>query len=139
MNLHPSTCIRTATLCILAMFASASAAQQPEPGGARLDQLLRALRPTCARLVQQIASQQEMSLSLVAKPINTASVCTCAERKFAADPRLKRFWPLSEKDMQTPIQSEQVKSYMTARMITSILECLTQELEGSLQSAELPQ
>ena len=41
--------------------------------------------------------------------------------------------------MKEPIQSDEVKSYITARMITSNLECLAQDLEESLQSAELPQ
>ncbi len=139
MSLHLNIFIGIAALCISSMCASASTAQQPEPDAARRDQLLRALRPSCERMIQQIGSQQEMSLSLSAKPIDTASVCNCAERKFAADHRLQRFWLLSEKDMRTPVQSEQVKSYMTARMVTSILECVTQELEESLQSAELPQ
>lgn len=139
MNLHLNRCTLIAALCILSMCATVSTAQQPELGAVRLDQLLKLLRPSCERLVAQIASQPEISLSLASKPINTAYVCTCAEMKFAADPRLQKFWTLSEKDMKTPIQSAQVKSYMTARMITSILECVSQELEGSLQGTELPQ
>lgn len=114
-------------------------AQQASTATARREQLLHALRPMCEKLTLQITTRKELSLALSVRPVDTASVCNCAESSFSADPRLARLWALSEKDMSEPIQSEQVKSYVTGRIITSILECLANEMSMSLGNAELPQ
>jgi hypothetical protein len=113
-------------------------AQQASAGPARREQLLNALRPICAKLTLQITTLRELTFALSARPVDTASVCNCAESGLSADPRLAQFWALSEKDMSEQTQSEQVKSYITGRSITSILECLSNELNKSLGSAELP-
>ena len=124
-------------VCFLA--SAISNAQDTSIGQARQKQLLQALRPICERFVLQIVTQKEIQPALTVRPIDTTSVCNCAEAKISADPRLERFWPLSEKDMKGRMESDEVKSYITVRMITSNLECLAQDLETSLQSAELPQ
>lgn len=113
-------------------------AQQASIGSTRREQLLHALRPTCENLTTEITSRREISLALSVRPVDTALVCNCAESRFSGDARLAEFWALSEKDMTEPSQSEQVKSYMTARFITSILGCLADQLNTSLGSAELP-
>lgn len=133
-----SKCIRTILFLVVGAALVPANAQQASKVPERREQLLHALRPVCEKMTVQIATQKELSLALSVRPIDSASVCNCAESSFSADPRLAKFWGLSEQDMSEPIQSEQVKSYMTGRIITSILECLANELNMSLRSAELP-
>lgn len=136
-----SNCIRTTLFLVVGpvlWVQSPADAQQASAGPARREQLLYVLRPICEKLTLQITTQRELSLALSVRPVDTASVCNCAESSFSTDPRLAKFWALSEKDMSEPIQSEQVKSYMTGRIITSILECLANELNMPLGSTALP-
>lgn len=135
-QLFKLVCLATAFSSL--MLTSPAPAQLSSVGIERREQLLSSLRPACERMVLQITSHREIALALSVRPIESSDVCNCAEAKISSDPRLEKFWPLSERDMKEPIESEQVKSYITGRMITSVLQCLSQEFDTSLGKAPLP-
>lgn len=139
MNTPGTRTAHFALLCLSLCAATICNAQDTSVGQARRTQLLQALRPICERFVGQIATQNDIQLALTARPIDTPAVCQCAASRISADPRLERLWPRSARDVQEPRESDEIKSYITARMIASNLECLARDLETSLQSAELPQ
>lgn len=138
--MKPQLCklVYLATVFSSLILVSPATAQLSSVGIERREQLLSALRPACERMVFQITTHREITLALSARPIQTSDVCNCSEAKISSDPRLEKFWPLSERDMKGSIESEQVKSYITGRMITSVLQCLSQEFDTSLGKAPLP-
>lgn len=128
----------TTGVCTILFAISPVGAQTGPKRPLGLESLLGAIRPHCERLVLQITQTREFALSLSARPVHAEAVCTCSDARFAADPRLSKFWGLPSDELGELFRSDPLKSYLASRMITSVLECLGPELDRSLQSAELP-
>lgn len=103
-----------------------------------LDMMGKMMGAACPAMVTQMTSKLEGQEALKAKPINTQEVCGCTTNAFMADQKMKGFLKPGDPDAKQKIESTAFKSYMSVRLMSSIFNCLNQQMEVALQAAALP-
>ncbi|HTR01367.1 MAG TPA: hypothetical protein VMH83_15320 [Candidatus Acidoferrum sp.] len=112
--------------------ATTSEANAAEP--AKPSVVIQMMSATCPVLVGQLTGRPEMATILKARPVDVASVCTCASLAMNADAKLKaRFVG----DSPAALSDERVKAYLMVRLFSSVFSCLTPELDASLKATPL--
>lgn len=126
----PRTCIITAALFAL---SAAVAAQGPAGGnpsdGVSIPQLVAA---QCPKFTSQLVDRPELKPVLSQRPVDVSAVCTCTQRSFVADARLKKALDVDDQALAERLKDERMRSYLTMRLMASVLGCLTPELERAL-------
>jgi hypothetical protein len=96
------------------------------------------VRPACERVILQFTTREDQRAIHAARPVDEKAVCTCLQAKFLADPRLAKYWGRQQQVQTSEFSTDNLKTYTIARMVASGLECLTLELNLSLDSMSLP-
>ena len=126
----PRTCIITAALFAL---SAAVAAQGPAGGhpsdGVSIPQLVAA---QCPKFTSQLVDRPELKPVLSQRPVDVSAVCNCTQRSFVADARLKKALDVDDQALAERLKDERMRSYLTMRLMASVLGCLTPELERAL-------
>jgi hypothetical protein len=64
--------------------------------------------------------------------VDIPAVCSCTQRSFLADTRLQRAIDVKDEVLVERMKDERMRAYLTIRLMASVLECLTPELERAL-------
>jgi hypothetical protein len=126
------------TVASIFVFSASALGQAPArtiqtPSG-RVAELVSA---QCPRAASQLVDRPELKSILSQRPVDVAAVCTCTQRSFLADARLQAALNVDEQALPERMQNDQMRSYLTMRLMASVLACLTPELERSLAAASL--
>ena len=127
------TCIIVAAL--VAISASVGA-QTPggnnPPSSVSVSDLVAA---QCPKFTSQIVDRAELKTILSQRPVDIGAVCTCTQRSFVADARLQKALNVDDQVLVERMKDERMRGYLTVRLMTSVLACLTPELERALAAS----
>ena len=124
------TCIAVAAL--LAVGASVDA-QTPGAGNQSIPvSLPQLVAAQCPKFTSQLVDRPEFKSILSQRPVDIGAVCTCTQRSFVADARLQKSLNVDDQALVERMQDERMRSYLTVRLMASVLACLTPELERAL-------
>jgi hypothetical protein len=114
--------------------ASASAvAQVPSSGNPSGNvSVAQMVSSQCPKFSAQLTDRPELKSILSQRPVDISAVCTCTQRSFLADARLQLALNVDDQVLVERMQGEHMRSYLTMRLMASVLACLTPELERSL-------
>lgn len=125
-------------IAFAALVAGGASASAQTPGGGNqpsavtLPQLVAA---QCPKFTSQLVDRPEFKSILSRRPVDIAAVCTCTQRSFVADARLQKSLNVDDQALVERMQDERMRSYLTVRLMASVLACLTPELERALAAA----
>ena len=126
----PRTSIFTAALFALNAAVSAQGPAGANPSdGVSIPQLVAA---QCPKFTSQLVDRPELKPVLSQRPVDVGAVCTCTQRSFVADARLKKALDVDDQALAERLKDERMRSYLTMRLMASVLGCLTPELERAL-------
>lgn len=90
----------------------------------------------CPRLSAQLMERPEFAPVLKNRPIDNDVVCKCTGEKFAADKRLAQQFALDQPTLAQRMTTDNLRSYMTMRLMHSILSCLLPEMAATLEKSD---
>lgn len=70
---------------------------------------------------------------LIKHPIDYEKVCNCAHATFIEDSKLREFLNMAPNDTNT----DKVSSYVTIRLVSSMMACIAPELDAALVQTDL--
>ena len=108
--------------------AAPPAAEAPV-ASASIPQLVSA---QCPKFSSQLVDRPELKPILGQRPVDIPAVCSCTQRSFLADTRLQRAIDVKDEVLVERMKDERMRAYLTIRLMASVLECLTPELERAL-------
>jgi hypothetical protein len=111
--------------------APAPAAAAPAPS-ASVPQLVAA---QCPKFSAQLVDRPELKPILSQRPVDIPAVCTCTQRSFLADAKLQKVLNVDDQTLIETMKDERMRSYLTLRLMASVMECLTPELERAMTAA----
>jgi hypothetical protein len=103
-----------------------------QPSSASIPQLVAA---QCPKFSAQLVDRPELKPILSQRPVDIPAVCACTQRSFLADARLQKAINVDDQALAERMQDERMRSYLTIRLMASVLECLTPELERAMAAA----
>jgi hypothetical protein len=122
-------------IAVAAIFAFGASVDAQTPGGGSqssavsIPQLVAA---QCPKFTSQLVDRPEFKSILSQRPVDIGAVCTCTQRSFVADARLQKSLNVDDQALVERMQDERMRSYLTVRLMASVLACLTPELERAL-------
>ena len=90
----------------------------------------------CPQLASQLMDRPEFGPVLKNRPIDNAVVCKCTGDKFAADKRLAQQFSLDQPTLAQRMTTDHLRSYVTMRLMHSILTCLLPEMAATLEKSD---
>jgi hypothetical protein len=112
--------------------ASATHAQEAK----FLDQLVSG---TCAGFSAQLLERAEFRALITQRPIEAASVCSCAKGRMNSDRRLIALGSRENSEVVARLQNEEaLRSYVVGRAAHSVMACFSAELDASLAASKEP-
>ena len=114
--------------------ASASAEAQTTgavniTGAARVAQLVAT---TCPSFSSRLVDRPELKPLLGPHPVDISAVCACSQKAFVGDRRLQAALNVDEQTLADRMNDDPMRTYLTVRLMASVLACLSPELEKSL-------
>ena len=117
----------------VAVLAVPARAQSP------VDLLAKQVSAACPQFVGRLTANPSLAATSSTRPISDSAVCSCAESRIAADPRLRDSLSADQQALKSKLQNASVKSYVLLRMTESMLSCLASEFDASANAVVLPQ
>jgi hypothetical protein len=117
----------------VAVLTAPAQAQSP------VDLLAKQVSAACPQFVGRLTANPNLAATSSARPISDSAVCSCAESRIAADPRLRDSLSGDQQALKAKLQGPSVKSYVLLRMTESMLSCLATEFDASANAVVLPQ
>jgi hypothetical protein len=124
-----SSLIVAALLAISTSVEAQFVGTAPPQSGPSVPQLVAA---QCPKFTSQLVDRPELKPILSQRPVDVAAVCTCTQRSFVADTRLQKALDVDDQALIERMKDDRMRSYLTMRLMASVLECLTPELERAL-------
>jgi hypothetical protein len=90
----------------------------------------------CPRLSAQLMERPEFGPVLRDRPIDNAVVCKCTGEKFSTDKRLAQQFALDQPTLAQRMTTDHLRSYVTMRLMHSILSCLLPEMAATLEKSD---
>jgi hypothetical protein len=109
----------------------------PAPSNA-IVQLSEGMASMCPQLVQGFINP-DLAAAFIDRPIDTPSVCSCSTRALLADATLVSQFSVDLSVLTDRLESSNLKSYTIARIVSSAMTCLSQDISKSLAEVKLPQ
>jgi hypothetical protein len=127
-----SSILIAATFALSTSVAAQGPTAAPQPSTTSVPQLVAA---QCPKFSSQLVDRPELKPILSQRPVDIPTVCTCTQRSFLADARLQKALNVDDDTLVETMKDERMRSYLTLRLMTSVLECLTPELERAMTAA----
>jgi hypothetical protein len=124
-----SSILVAVTLAISTSVAAQGPTPTPQPSSTSVPDLVAA---QCPRFSSQLVDRPELKPVLSQRPVDIPTVCACTQRSFLADARLQKALNVDDQTLVETMKDERLRSYLTLRLMTSVLECLTPELERAM-------
>ena len=133
--MHHSTALilnrASATLLSLSISASSVEAQETRV----ISQLVDA---TCTSFLAPTLGRKEIATLAAVRGIDSRLVCSCANRSVEADPRLASLLGQADEAILRATEDPQLRSYVVGRVLNSVLQCFSQELDATLVASPIP-
>jgi uncharacterized protein VirK/YbjX len=123
------------SIIVAALFAISASVEAQTPGGgnqANGVSVADLVAAQCPKFTSQIVDRPELKSILSQRPVDIGAVCTCTQRSFLADARLQKALNVDDQALTERMKDERMRAYLTTRLMTSVLGCLTPELERAL-------
>jgi hypothetical protein len=123
--------------CIIAavLFAASASAEAQTAGTAAVSGAARVAQlvaTTCPAFSSRLVDRPELKPLLGPHPIDITAVCACAQKSFVGDRRLQAALNVDEQTLANRMNDDPMRTYLTVRLMASVLACLSPELEKSL-------
>jgi hypothetical protein len=123
------------SIIVAALFAISTSLEAQTPGGGNQPSsvsVAELVAAQCPKFTSQLVDRPELKSILSQRPVDISVVCACTQRSFLADARLQKALNVDDQALIETMQGERMKAYLTVRLMTSVLSCLTPELERAL-------
>ena len=90
---------------------------------------------TCNSFLAPILGKKEIATLATERSIDAAVVCPCASKNVYSDPRLSSFVAMSDETLLKATEPNAVRSYVIGRVLQSVLQCFSQELDSTLKAS----
>ena len=90
---------------------------------------------TCNSFLAPILGKKEIAALATERSIDAAVVCPCASKNVYSDPRLSSFVSMSDEIFLKATEPNAVRSYVIGRVLQSVLQCFSQELDSTLKAS----
>jgi hypothetical protein len=129
-----ATTMTTRTIItVAALFAiGGSAAAQAPNGDNQSISVAQLVAAQCPKFTSELVDRPELKLILSQRPVDISAVCTCTQRSFLTDARLQKALDVDGETLVERMKEERMRAYLTMRLMSSVLGCLTPELERAL-------
>jgi hypothetical protein len=108
----------------------------PAPSSASPQDVTKLIVAACPRVVSQMFQRPELGVILKERPIDTDAVCACTETSFRSDQRLQKEFLVDQASLARKMTSEHLRSYLTMRLMHSVLTCLLPEMAQTLDASD---
>ena len=123
--------IASAALLTLTISAAPVQAQETKVIGQLVD-------ATCTSFLAPVLGRKEIATLAAARGIDSRQVCSCANRSVAADSRLAPLLGQGDEAILRATEDLQLRSYVIGRVLNSVLQCFSQELDATLVASPIP-
>lgn len=97
-----------------------------------IDQLVAG---TCNSFLAPILGKKEIAILVAERSIDAAAVCPCASGNVHGDPRLAPFLAMPDDAFVKAVEPAPVRSYVIGRVLQSVIQCFSQELDSTLKAS----
>lgn len=121
--------IAAASFAVSASAEAQSTGAVTVTGAARVAQLVA---NSCPKFSSRIVDRPELKPLLGPHPVDITAVCACSQKSFGGDRRLQSALNVDEQTLSDRMNDDPMRTYLTMRLMASVLACLSPELEKSL-------